>query len=174
MKTSAINAYTPICPKRANDFSTCSTCREDIMLAFKGIDADVSGLGVSLDSLINFAVTVYDSLESFDVREWTNSPFNQATHSYLSSIMDVLEQSSSYQDFVNVYFPKEGEHLLFSEIVFDVIKSILMGLSIILGFFIMVYLDEKWLKKERILPTTHKSSNGAFSSVCVYSHGKQP
>lgn len=69
--------------------------------AFKGIDADVSGLGISLDSLIDFAVAVYDSLESYDIREWTNSPFNQTTHSYLSTIMDALDQSSSYQEFVN-------------------------------------------------------------------------
>lgn len=86
---------------QAVDFSTCTNCRGDIIQAFKGIDADVSGLGISLDSLVNFAVTVYDSLESYDVRDWNNSPFNQATHSYLSSIMDALDQASSYQDFVN-------------------------------------------------------------------------
>lgn len=61
----------------------------------------MSGLGISLDSLIDFAVAVYDSLESYDIREWTNSPFNQTIHSYLSTIMDALDQSSSYQSFVS-------------------------------------------------------------------------
>lgn len=46
-----------------------------------------------------------------------------------------------------LYFPKEGEDLLFSKILFDIVRSILMGLSTILGLFLMAYLDEKWLKK---------------------------
>lgn len=65
----------------------------------------------------------------------------------LRRIWPYLVVGNSLFFYLILYFPKEGETLLLSKIAIDVIKSILMSLSIILGFLIMVYLDEKWIKK---------------------------
>ncbi len=67
----------------------------------------------------------------------------------LRKIWPYLVVGNSLFFYLILYFPKEGEALLLSKIAFDVIKSVLMSLSIILGFLIMVYLDEKWLKKRK-------------------------
>ncbi len=83
------------------DFNSCDNCEEEITNAFKNLDIDVSGLGISLDSLINMAAKTYSNLESTDIRTWTNSPFNQSTHNYLSAIMDELDYSSSHSDYVD-------------------------------------------------------------------------
>lgn len=67
----------------------------------------------------------------------------------LRRIWPYLVVGNSLFFYLILYFPKEGEALLLSKIAFDVIKSVLMSLSIILGFLIMVYLDKKWLKKRK-------------------------
>ena len=85
----------------AVDFDSCVNCKEEIIAAFKSLDIDVSGLGVSLDSLIDIAAKTYNNLESIDIRTWTNPPFNQSTHNYLSAIMDELDYSSSHSEYVH-------------------------------------------------------------------------
>lgn len=85
----------------AVDFDSCVNCEQEITTAFKSLDIDVSGLGISLDSLIDIAAKTYNNLESIDIRTWTNPPFNQSTHNYLSAIMDELDYSSSHSDYVH-------------------------------------------------------------------------
>lgn len=84
----------------AVDFTACNNCRDAIIEEFKRLDVDVSGLGISLDSLINQSVRIYDGLESPDIRNWSNSPFNQTTQSYLNSIMDAFDSATSYSGYL--------------------------------------------------------------------------
>ena len=81
------------------DFTACIDCRSAIIASFKNIDVDISGLGISLDSLVNLAVDIYDRFESIDLRDWTNPPYSQKVHNYLSTILDAVDQSTSFGSF---------------------------------------------------------------------------
>ena len=83
--------------------NSCTNCEDDIINAFKALDIDVSGLGISLDSLINMAARIYKNLESNDIRTWKNPPFKGRTHEYLSDVMNLLDASSSYSDCIGSY-----------------------------------------------------------------------
>ena len=82
------------------DFSACDNCRDAIIEEFKGLDIDVSGLGISLDSLINQSVKLYDELGSTDIRAWVNTPFNETTQNYLNSIMDKFDNATTYSGYL--------------------------------------------------------------------------
>ena len=45
--------------------------------------------------------------------------------------------------YIILYFPQEDEDIIVSKILLDIVKSILMTLLSFIGFFIIIYIDER-------------------------------